>query len=222
MLPLPPRRLVIGLGNPGAEHEGTRHNVGFRVLDRLARAADTFFEGSRAPEGYDGPRNFAWARWREPPALLVEPLTWMNRSGDAVLPLVAWAGLGPEDLLVVYDDMDLPTGALRLRPGGGAGGQKGMRSILTSLATESVPRLRVGVGRPPTDAVRHVLSGFDPDEQRRIDEAADEACDAIRLWLETGDLERCMTRFHSRWRSASARADGAPDESARRERKEDE
>lgn len=209
----PVRRLVLGLGNPGPEHEGTRHNVGFDVLDRLAARAGVLFDGSRILSGYAGPRALAVARWDELGALLVKPLTWMNRSGDVVPALLAWAGLAPADLLVVSDDMDLPVGELRLRPKGGAGGQKGLRSILDSLATEVVPRLRVGIGRPPTDAVRHVLSGFDPRERERIDVAAEEACDALRDWLETGDLEGCMTRFHSRWR-------GGSDEPARQQGKE--
>ena len=212
--------MVIGLGNPGAEYEETRHNVGFLVLELLARRAGSFFEGSRVPAGYEGPGVFAWAHWSELQALLVKPLTWMNRSGDVVAPLVHWAGLEPQDLLVVFDDMDLPVGALRIRPKGGAGGHNGMRSILAPLATEAVPRLRVGIGRAPTDAVRHVLTGFLPDEERAIRHASEEACDAIRCWLESGDLEGVMTRFHSRWRKASEDMTSA--EPARNERKEEE
>lgn len=204
--------MVFGLGNPGPEYERSRHNVGFDVLDALARRAGVLFDGSRSLVGYTGPRALACAYWSELQALLVKPLTFMNRSGDVVSPLLRWAGLEPQDCLVVYDDMDLPAGELRLRAKGGAGGQKGMRSILDSLATDAFPRLRVGIGRPPTDAVRHVLSRFEPGERERIDVAAEEACDALRDWLETGDIERCMTRFHSRWK-------GDSDESARQQGK---
>ena len=109
--------MVIGLGNPGAEYEETRHNAGFLVLDHLARRTGSFFEGSRLPDGYAGPGAFAWALWRELQALLVKPLTWMNRSGDVVAPLVHWAGLAAQDLMVVFDDMDLPVGALRASVG---------------------------------------------------------------------------------------------------------
>ena len=195
-----PKRLIVGLGNPGSEYEGTRHNVGFQVLDRFARRAGVLFDGPHLLADYDGPQALLAAHLGDLEALLVKPLTWMNRSGDVVEPLASWAGLAPSELLVVYDDLDLPVGALRIRPKGGSGGQKGMRSILDSLATDAVPRLRVGIGSAPTDAVRHVLSGFAPDEAERIDVAADEACDALRFWLETGDLEQCMTRFHSRWK----------------------
>ena len=216
----PIRRLVFGLGNPGSEYEGTRHNVGFHVLDVLARRAGVLFEGSQGLDGYSGPRTFACARLDD--ALLVKPLTWMNRSGDVVQPLALWAGGGtvvPEDLIVVYDDFDLPVGRVRIRPKGGAGGQNGMRSILTRLATDAFPRVRVGIGAAPTDAVRHVLSAFSPEEQILIDVAAEEAADAIAFWLETGDLEQCMTRFHSRWNQASDGA-RASEETARQSQKE--
>ena len=220
----PVRRLVFGLGNPGPEYEGTRHNVGFDVLDVMARRAGVFFEGSRILDGYSGPRALACAYLEDLQALLVKPFTWMNLSGDAVLPLALWAGGGevrPEELMVVYDDLDLAVGDLRIRPKGGAGGQKGMRSIVESLATDAFPRLRVGIGKAPTDAARHVLSRFLPDEQVLIDIAAEQACDAIDFWLRTGDLEKCMTRFHSRWKQDSDVEPSAPsDEPARKSEKE--
>jgi PTH1 family peptidyl-tRNA hydrolase len=192
-------RLVIGLGNPGEEYEGTRHNVGFRVVERLARRAGVFFQSASALEGYRGKRRFRFARLDEPNALLVEPLTFMNLSGEAVAPLVEWGAVRPEHMLVVYDDLDLAPFELRIRPHGGAGGHNGMRSIVESLGTDRFPRLRVGIGRPRTDAARHVLEGFHADELEELAIAVDEAADAILFWLESGDLEKCMTRFHSRW-----------------------
>lgn len=209
----PPPRLVVGLGNPGERYAPTRHNVGFRVLDRLARREGLIFEPgpSLLPRAaLRGSGDFVAARLGEPGALLVKPLTFMNRSGEVVAPLVRWTlGAGDEEpleadrapghLLVVYDDLDLAPGALRLRPHGGTGGQKGMRSIVDLLGTDRFPRLRVGVGRPATDAARHVLSPFSPEEEPLVEEAVAEACDALLDWLATGDIERCMTRFHSRW-----------------------
>jgi PTH1 family peptidyl-tRNA hydrolase len=129
------------------------------------------------------------------------PETFMNRSGEVVLPIARflWEDVRPEDVLVVYDDMDLPVAGLRIRPHGGAGGQKGMRSIIETLGTDRFRRLRIGIGRPGTDAARHVLSRFDANERVEMDISVAEASEAILDWLETGDIEGCMTRFHSRW-----------------------
>jgi PTH1 family peptidyl-tRNA hydrolase len=123
----------------------------------------------------------------------------MNRSGDVVAPLCEHAGAGPEALMVVYDDMDLDLGRLRIRPHGGAGGHNGMRSIIERLATDRFPRLRVGIGRSGTDAARHVLERFSDKELVEAEISVAEAADALCDWLDTGDLEGCMTRYHSRW-----------------------
>jgi PTH1 family peptidyl-tRNA hydrolase len=196
------RRVVCGLGNPGPDYAGTRHNVGFAVLDHLARREGLLFESPAVLEGYTGPRQLVCARARD--ALLVKPLTFMNRSGVVLAPIVRWAGVEPADVLVVYDDLDLPFAALRIRPHGGHGGHNGMRSILESLGTEGFPRLRVGIGNPRTDAARHVLARFTPDEEEDIAISVAEATDAILSWLECGDIELVMTRFHSRWNQGSA------------------
>lgn len=190
-------RLVVGLGNPGPEYNGTRHNVGFEVLDRLAREMDLLFRSPRTLDGYDGPKRFVCGR--APSTLLVKPTTFMNLSGDVVAPLAQWAGLGPADILVVYDDMDLPLSGLRIRPHGGAGGHNGMRSIIDRLGSDRFPRLRVGIGRSRTDAARHVLTPFSEAERVEVDISIAEATEAILFWLEEGDVETCMSRFHSRW-----------------------
>lgn len=201
------RRLVVGLGNPGSEYEATRHNVGFDVLDHLARHEGLFFESPAVLEDWSGTREAEVALMHDPPdidrALLVKPRNFMNRSGAVVAPLVRWAGVEPADCLVVYDDMDLPVSALRIRPFGGTGGHNGMRSITESLGSDRFPRLRVGIGRPGTDAARHVLARFDKRERREVDVSVAEAVDAILFWLEDGDIDECMTRFHSRWNQGS-------------------
>ena len=199
----PVRRLVFGLGNPGPDYAETRHNVGFRVLDHLVLHEGLLFEPPATLDGYDGPRAFTHARSHDPSALLVKPSTFMNLSGDVVAPLVRWAGLEPRDVLVVYDDMDLPVADLRIRPAGGAGGQKGMRSIIQTLGTDQFPRLRVGIGRATTDAARHVLSRFRPEEEVEMQISVAEAAEAVLFFLQTGDIEKCMTRFHSRWNQGS-------------------
>ncbi len=207
-------RLVVGLGNPGPEYALTRHNVGFRVLDRWADREGLLFRTARDLAAYSGPRAFRWARSEKHDALLVKPETWMNRSGDVVRPLAEFLGLidpGSCDdriaegafsrsLLVCYDDLDLPPAKLRLRPFGGTGGHNGMRSLVERLGTDRFPRLRVGIGRGRTDVVRWVLEPFTDDEEEQLAVALEEAADAVQRWLETdGDIEACMTHFHPRW-----------------------
>lgn len=212
-------RLVVGLGNPGREYEWTRHNVGFHVLDRLAslRPGTLFrsarqLEGCSQLEGYRGPRAFQWASMAVPRAFLLKPETFMNRSGQVVAPVARFLlggdapegePLDPSRLLVVYDDVDLELGRLRIRPHGGAGGHNGMRSIIEHLASDRFPRLRVGIGRPGTDAARYVLQPFPPDERVEAEISVAEAAEAILDWLGSGDLQGCMTRFHSRWNQDS-------------------
>ena len=200
-------KLVVGLGNPGPKYESTRHNAGYRVVDRVARRSGAIFETGRKLEGYDGPRDFDFARigGGPGPALLVKPRTFMNLSGDVVGPLLSSRNLAPESLLVVYDDLDLPLGALRIRPHGGPGTHNGMRSIVDRLATDRFPRLRLGIGAAGTDAARHVLEVFTEDEEKVIGRAVEEAADAILFWLGSGDLDACMTRYHSRWNQGDDR-----------------
>lgn len=200
-------RLVAGLGNPGPDYRGTRHNVGFEVVERLARDGGVLFQTADRLDGYRGRRDFLWARLERFDAWLCEPQGFMNRSGEPLAVLASFLGgeepLDPARLLVVYDDLDLEVGALRIRPHGGAGGHNGMRSIIERLGTDRFPRVRVGVGRPTTDAARHVLERFAPAEREEIEISVAEAAEAIADWLATGDLEGCMTRFHSRWNQAS-------------------
>jgi peptidyl-tRNA hydrolase, PTH1 family len=204
-------RLVVGLGNPGPEYEWTRHNVGFHVLDRILSSSSKgqLFRSARQLEGYHGPRAFKWARLEEPDVFLLRPETFMNRSGDVVAPVARFLAeepdewLDPARILVVYDDLDLDLGRLRIRPHGGHGGQNGMRSILSRLETDRFPRLRVGIGPSGTDAARHVLSPFPPKQRVEAEISVAEAAEAILDWLRSGDLELCMTRYHSRWNQES-------------------
>jgi PTH1 family peptidyl-tRNA hydrolase len=190
-------RLLVGLGNPGPEYEWTPHNLGFHVVELLARREGQLFEPAVDLPGWSGPLEFTWSRVSD--GLLVKPLTYMNLSGDVVAPLVRWEGAEPGELMVVFDDIDLPFGSRRLRPHGGTGGHKGMKSIVERLGTDRFPRLRIGVGRPSTDAARHVLSRYSGEEQRAAEASVTEAAEAAADWLRTGDIEKCMTRFHSRW-----------------------
>lgn len=178
-------RAVVGLGNPGVAYAPTRHNAGFWVLERLLAA-----EGWRV-------RRYPWGDVaRRGERLLLRPLTYVNRSGEAVQSLCTLHSLGPQDLLIVFDDVDLPVGALRLRPQGGAGGHRGMASVVRSLGTEAIPRLRLGVGRPPTGGPLpgHVLDLPLGDEVEHLTQAADRAAVLAEAFL-AGGLKPCMDRF---------------------------
>lgn len=192
-------RLVVGLGNPGPEYEWTRHNVGFHVVERLASEEGVVFESARRLPGYSGPAHFTHARSKRFDALYAKPLTFMNLSGTAVTVLARHLQLEPDSILVVYDDMDLDFGRLRIRAFGGPGTHNGMRSIVASLGTDRFPRLRVGIGQARTDAARHVLERFSKAEMQEAEISVAEAADAIRAWLGGENLEGVMTRFHSRW-----------------------
>ncbi|MEZ6017808.1 MAG: aminoacyl-tRNA hydrolase [Planctomycetota bacterium] len=212
--------LVVGLGNPGPEYTWTRHNVGFLVLDELARRQGLLFQRPNHLNGYTGPRGFDWALLTEPAGFLLKPGTYMNRSGEVLAPLARWLArrgeptppapgldqtpaVDPSRILVVYDDMDLEPGRLRIRPHGGAGGHNGMRSIIERLGTDRFPRLRVGVGRPATDAARHVLEPIPEREREGYAVSFMEAADAVLAWLSGETLEDVMTRFHSRWNAGA-------------------
>jgi PTH1 family peptidyl-tRNA hydrolase len=185
-------KLVAGLGNPGREYVGTRHNVGFEVMDLLARRHQLSW-----PARYDAPA--VEVRWRRPDAdvLIVKPLTYMNLSGRAVGELVRFYKIDLPDVLVVTDDVNLPLGRLRARATGSEGGHNGLRSIAESLGTIDYARLRVGVGRGDMrrDLADHVLARFEPDEQPGIEDAIARAADAVEVWIADG-LARMMNTFN--------------------------
>lgn len=182
--------LIVGLGNPGVRYARNRHNVGFHCLRRLAAAHGLTFSRRQkrarvAKETIGGRR-----------VVLALPQTFMNESGRAVAPLVQFYQVGLGRLLVVYDDLDLPLGTIRLRPEGGSGGHKGMRSIIQHLGSHDFPRLRVGIGRPPgqMDPADYVLQDFSTAEGSVIEEALERAVAAIETWLAEG-IEEAMGRY---------------------------
>ncbi|MCX7848338.1 MAG: aminoacyl-tRNA hydrolase [bacterium] len=184
-------RCVVGLGNPGKEYAWTRHNVGFRVVDTLAA-----WRGVGWRKGWW--RKYWEAELRAPCLLLCKPATYMNRSGEAVAEVCDRHELGASDLLVVYDDVDLPLGRLRVRRGGSAGGHNGMQSIVERLGTKEIARLRVGIGRSEGDRVAYVLGLFRPEEEEVIEEAIKAAARGIEL-LATQPWERAQAWVNA-WR----------------------
>ncbi len=174
-------KIVVGLGNPGAQYTKTRHNVGWMVLDRLADRAGWSGRGrTRDASAVVG------GRYRGLDLVLVKPLTYMNESGLAVRKVLARERTPLTEMLVVVDDFTLPFGKLRFREGGSAGGHNGLRSIIGELGTEKFSRLRVGIGEPGPDAIDHVLSEFGKGERQRLNELLDAAADAVEAWAREG------------------------------------
>ena len=186
--------LVVGLGNPGIQYAMTRHNVGFWVIDELASRYDHRLEHVKFQSFYSS-GTAAGKR-----VVLAKPLTYMNRSGLAVGDLARFFSIPLENILIIYDDMDLPVGKLRLRPGGGSGGHKGMASIITRLGTQDIPRLRLGIGRQGAAGenlvVEHVLSRFTKEEEEPVHQVVLRAADAVEVVLNQG-LEEAMNRFNA-------------------------
>ncbi|MBI4235891.1 MAG: aminoacyl-tRNA hydrolase [Chloroflexi bacterium] len=188
-----PDWLIVGLGNPGRAYSQTRHNAGAMAVGLLARrhhiAIDRRRGKAKVGEGAIGGAG----------VLLALPQTFMNASGEVVGPLVRWAGVPLQRLLVLYDDLDLPLGTIRLRPSGSAGGHNGMRSIMAALGgDEGFPRLRIGIGRPEEagqDAISYVLAPFSSDQRPALAEALERAAAALEVLLAEG-LERAMGRFN--------------------------
>jgi peptidyl-tRNA hydrolase, PTH1 family len=187
------RRLVLGLGNPGPRYQATRHNVGWRVVETLAARW-------RARETESGPVYRGWMTERNGrEAHLIVPLTFMNRSGEALAAWMARHDLDRAGLLVVSDDVYLPLEMLRFRPGGSSGGHRGLESIETALATDDWARLRLGVGAAEDGAAlrEHVLETFGPDEVDRVETMITRAADAVECWLDEG-IASAMNRWNRR------------------------
>ena len=184
-------KLVVGLGNPGRKYAGTRHNVGFDVVDVLAERHGLQWESA--------PAEALMAKWRAAGTLVVKPLTFMNLSGHAVGDLLRYFKVEIADLLVVVDEAQLDLGRLRTRGSGSAGGHNGLKSLIEQLGTDQFPRMRFGVGRGDgrRDLADHVLATFDRDEQAVVSEAISRAADAAEVFVNEG-IAPMMNRFNRR------------------------
>lgn len=187
------KQLVVGLGNPGAGYRDTRHNLGFAVVDILARRHGIELRTKKFRAQY-GSGTIA-----DRPVLLSKPQTYMNRSGDSVGVMAGWFHIPPERVLVVHDDLDLEPGRLKLKAGGGHGGHNGLRDIVRALGSSEFLRVRMGIGRPSAQAgsTDHVLSSFQPEEKTLIEDVVERAADAVEMTLQEG-IRASMNQYNTR------------------------
>lgn len=177
--------MVVGLGNPGAEYQRTRHNIGFAVVDRLTASARVEWERSAKWGAY-------WTRIGE--TLLVKPMTYMNRSGDPARAVAQFYKVAPSEMLVVLDETALELGRLRLRTKGSPGGHNGLESVITSFGTDEIPRLRIGIGAPPVSgAVDWVLGRFIEEEMPVVEKAIERAAEAVKVAIDNGIVSAMNT-----------------------------
>ncbi len=184
-------KLVVGLGNPGKKYEGTRHNIGFDCIDRCAELMgielnELKFKGVFGKGAINGQK-----------LILLKPLTYMNLSGESVRALLDYYRIEIDDLLVIYDDLDLPTGKIRLRQKGSAGGHNGIKSLIQHVGTQEFKRIRVGINRPqPGEAiVDYVLGTYRPDERESVNESIEQTAKAVQAWMSTPFLQ-VMNEFN--------------------------
>jgi len=182
--------LVVGLGNPGRDYEKTRHNVGFEVIDRLAEKLGVNvnkikFKGLFGEGIFDNKK-----------VLLLKPSTFMNLSGESLIEAVEFYKINVENIIVVYDDVDIDVGRLRIRPSGSDGGHNGMKSIIYHLQDNKFPRVRIGIGKPKFDMVSHVLGKFSKEEEALIEKVVDVASDAVLEIIKNG-IQSAMNKYNS-------------------------
>ena len=183
--------LIVGLGNPGLAYRHNRHNVGFMVADALADKLEIPLKRVKFKAQIGN------GKLEDIPIIIAKPLTFMNNSGEAVAPLVRYFKVPLERLLVIHDDMDLPLGTLRMRPSGGSAGHNGMLSIFDKLGTNAIPRLRVGIGRPPgrMDPADYVLQDFPKSDEELLKMVIAQACEAALAFITNG-LEKAMNTYN--------------------------
>ena len=188
------QRVILGLGNPGPTYQGTRHNIGYEVIDRVAHRCKITLESHSATNSIAGS-----GRWRGRTFTVAKPQTWMNLSGESARSFQRRLNIEPSELLVVLDDINLPIGTLRLRQGGSAGGHNGMQSIMDALGADHIPRLRIGIGQAFERGRQsnYVLSQFVPEEMSAIEPVLDNAQNAVLMFVSEG-IVPAMNRFNQR------------------------
>ena len=187
--------LIVGLGNPEPRYEQTRHNIGFDAVESLAKAWSLSWKENKRFQGLIAEGISPYGN----KIRLLKPLTYMNRSGQAVRAVIDWYKIAPGSVLVIYDDMDLPVGRLRIRRSGSAGGHNGMKSIISHLGSQDFPRLRIGIGKSDRkkQTIGHVLGKFAPEEKKVIQEMLDISVNAVEKSLKEG-VEKAMNIYNSK------------------------
>jgi peptidyl-tRNA hydrolase, PTH1 family len=185
-------RLIVGLGNPGAKYDRTRHNIGFDLIDKLAKRWQIPVSDQKRFQGLVGE---GWVNRQK--IVLLKPQTFMNLSGQSVRSVLDWYKLAPTEVLVLYDDLDLPLGKLRIRLSGSAGGHNGMKSIISHLGTPTFPRLRMGIGKSQDETISHVLGKFSVAESAIVTDVLQLSADAVELSLGSG-VEKAMNKYNNR------------------------
>ena len=209
-------KLIVGLGNIGREYENTRHNIGFMVVDELAKRLGVTF-GKEDRSAY-------YAEYRAPEKILIiKPTTYMNLSGIAVGAYANFYHIAPEDIAVIQDDMDLPVGHLRIRRKGSAGGHNGIKSITEHLGTEEYPRFKIGIGHPDRNnkaVINHVLHQFQGEDKAAIEAAVKAMAEALELWIREDDLNAVMTKYNTKKAKKEKPPKKAPEEQAAKQEAE--
>ena len=192
-------QLIVGLGNPEPKYDRTRHNIGFAAIDAISRAWQINLSENRKYQGEFGEGQQQLTKIR-----LLKPLTYMNRSGQSIRAVTDWFKLPPTSVLIIYDDMDLPLGKLRLRLSGSAGGHNGMKSAISHLGNQNFPRLRIGIGKPQNavagdeaNTISYVLGQFNAQESAMVTEILSSVVDCVELSLKQG-VEQAMNRYNNR------------------------
>lgn len=183
-----PMKLIVGLGNPGKKYEGTRHNVGFHVIDRMAAQLDAAVTKKEC-QAFTGT-----VPYRGDKILLAKPQTFMNKSGDAVWALLSYYEDQLDDFLIIHDDLDLQVGSMRFKQKGSSGGHNGLKSIIQHLNSTDFDRLKIGIGRQE-NVINHVLTPFSKEEGKHLDEVLNKACDAALFWTKEGIIN-AMNRYN--------------------------
>lgn len=184
-------KLIVGLGNPGKKYENTRHNTGFAVIDRTLAKLNVELDKNKFNADY------TMINRNGEEIYILKPLTYMNLSGEAVVPFMKYFGIEPDDLVVVHDDLDLPVGKIRLRQSGSCGGQNGMRNIIDLLGDSNIKRIRVGIGKDPLiPVVDYVLGKTKKEDLEVYNQALDKASDALIYWLDHDDFSKVMSNFN--------------------------
>lgn len=184
-------KVIVGLGNPGKKYEYTRHNIGFLTIDSIAEALQVSIDQVKFKA------LFAETRYKQEKVILLKPMTYMNLSGESIREVVDFYKLTQDDLLIIYDDLDLPHGTVKLRAKGGSGGHNGLKSIIAHLNTQDFKRIKMGIGRPlHGEVIAHVLGSFGKNEELELKQAIDKASKASLAFLEEEDFSKVMNVYN--------------------------